>query len=409
MEPLGKTTELGEHRGVAPSSLVSELDDERLLVMTEGMTGQVSSDCGRTWGPLFQMTQDGAPMKPSLNKGHVLRLQDGRLATVYSREEDHPTAGYKAKTWYFTTSEDEGRTWSTGSQIDIPTMYDLDKGFFVTFIWGNLLQLTTGRIIVPAYWEIAGRHPGMPPAGADPVTATIQGVYRTRVADGHLYEAAMGGCYNYYSDDGGATWTICTGSMMVWPLPSEGGIGGFGVCWEPVLAELKDGRVLMFHRTNVGRLYQSFSTDGGESWTLPEATELASGDVPCWLGRLRTTGDLVVVWNQSSKEEIERGYSRGRLSIAVSTDEAATWGTPTTLELSGGLDDVDQVELPPVAHVRAKEELGTLPDNFTRSHYPRMSFVQGNVVVTFNYDYNVNGKPRRDSGLLVLPEASLYR
>ena len=35
MEPLGKTTELAEHRGVAPSSLVSELDDERLLVIAE--------------------------------------------------------------------------------------------------------------------------------------------------------------------------------------------------------------------------------------------------------------------------------------------------------------------------------------------------------------------------------------
>ena len=131
--------------------------------------------------------------------------------------------------------------------------------------------------------------------------------------------------------------------------------------------------------------------------------------MPCWLGRLRTTGDLVVVWNQSSKEEIERGYSRGRLSIAVSSDEAASWSTPITLELSGGLDDVDQVELPPIAHVRAKEDLGTLPDNFTRSHYPRLSFVQDNVVVTFNYDYHVNGERRRDSGLLVVPESSLYR
>ena len=135
---------------------------------------------------------------------------------------------------------------------------------------------------------------------------------------------------------------------------------------------------------------------------------MATGDVPCWLGRLRTTGDLVVVWNQSSKEEIERGYSRGRLSIAVSKDEAATWGKPITLELSGGLDDVDQVELPPIAHVRAGRDLGTLPDNFTRSHYPRLSFVQGNVVVTFNYDYWVNGDMRREGGLLVLPESSLY-
>jgi hypothetical protein len=409
MEPLGKTTELAEFRGVAPSTLVSEMDDKRLIVIGDGMTGQITLDSGRNWGTPFQYMQEGAPMEPSLNKGNILRLQDGRLATVYSRQENHSTANYKTRTWYFTTSDDDGKNWTKGTALDIPAMYDLDKGFFVNFLWGNLLQLTTGRLIAPAYWEIAGRHPAMPPAGDDPVTATIQGTYATRIADGHLYEAAMGGCYNYYSDDLGATWSICTGSTMVWPLPSEGGIGGFGVCWEPVVIELKDGRVMMFMRTNVGRLYQSFSSDGGENWLLPETTELASGDVPCWLGRLRTTGDLVVVWNQSSKDEIERGYSRGRLSIAVSSDEAASWSTPITLELSGGLDDVDQVELPPIAHVRAKENLGTLPDNFTRSHYPRLSFVQENVVVTFNYDYHLKGKHHRDSGLLVVPESSLYR
>ena len=71
MEPLGKTTDLAEYRGYAPSTLVSELDDERLFVIADGMTGSVSTDCGRTWSPTFQMMQDGAPMEPSLNKGHV--------------------------------------------------------------------------------------------------------------------------------------------------------------------------------------------------------------------------------------------------------------------------------------------------------------------------------------------------
>ena len=408
MTVISKVTEKAEFRGIAPSSLVSELDDRRLIVTGDGMTGHISADSGRTWGAPFQYMQDGAPMEPSLNKASILRLHDGRLGMVYSRVESVQSANYQTRTWYFATSEDEARNWSNGSPIDIPAGYDRDKGFFVQFLWGNLLQLGTGRLVAPAYREMAGRHPGMPPAGDDPVTATIQGKRQTRVADGHLYEAAMASCYNYYSDDFGETWNICTGSMMVWPLPSEGGIGGFGVCWEPVVMELKDGRVLMFMRTNVGRLYQSFSSDGGASWALPEPTELASGDVPCWPGRLKTTGDLVVAWNQSSKEEIERGYSRGRLSIAVSSDEAASWRHLTTLELSSGMDDVDRVELAPIAHVRAREDLGTLPDDYTRSHYPRLAFVQENVVVAFNYDYYVDGERRRETGLLVVPEERLY-
>lgn len=402
-----KSTKLATYRGTVPSPITSTIDNERLLVQAGGMTGQISSDSGVTWEKPFPFMQDGIPMAQSSNNGSMLLLNDGRLAMVYSREESHQTAGYKTKSWYFTTSNDDGSNWTSGSAIDIPAIYDLDKGFFVNFLWGNLLQLSTGRLIAPAYWEIAGRHPGMPPAGTDPVAATIQGQHKTRVADGHLYEAAMGGCYNYYSDDLGETWNICTGSMMVWPLPSENNIGGFGVCWEPVVIELKDGRVMMFMRTNVGRIYQSFSEDGGETWLLPETTVLASGDVPCWLGRAKTTGNIVVVWNQSSKEEIEQGYSRGRLSIATSSDEAKTWSDPMTLDLSSGMSDVDKVVLPPIAHVRAKEDLGTLPDDFTRSHYPKLSFSQDNVIVTFSYDYHINGESHRDYGLLVLPEDRL--
>ena len=74
---------------------------------------------------------------------------------------------------------------------------------------------------------------------------------------------------------------------MVWPLPSEDRLGGFAGTYEPVPIELKDGRVLMLMRTKVGRLFRSLSEDGGEHWSAATATQLATGDVPCDVGRNR--------------------------------------------------------------------------------------------------------------------------
>ena len=37
------------------------------------------------------------------------------------------------------------------------------------------------------------------------------------------------------------------------------------------------------------------------------------------------TGDLLLVWNQASAEEIQNGLSRHRLSTAISNDGGASW------------------------------------------------------------------------------------
>jgi len=219
----------------------------------------------------------------------------------------------------------------------------------------------------------------------------------------------MGGCFTYFSDDSGKSWRRSTGSIMVWPLPNEG-IGGFGATYEPVLAELKDGRLLMFMRTNVGRIYQSLSEDRGENWSLGTPTELASGDVPSWLGRLQTSRDLLVIWNQASREEIERGYSRGRLSVALSRDEAKSWQNFKTVVCSPGLDPLAKVKLSPVAHVRARDEVGVLPDGYSYHHYPTLAFVQAKACLFYNSGgMTDNGSLRAwNPTLKVVSEKSLY-
>ncbi len=403
------STEQVEYEGFPPATGgISELDENRLLITGEGPSGYISEDAGRTWDAPFPYLQGGKPLEGGPMKRGIIRLDTGDLGMVYvKKEEVAKSADYDTRGFYFATSGDDGKNWSDGVPLDMPREHDLEKGIFHV-MWGNLTQLSTGRLIAPAYWGFGGRYPEVVPATEKPVTGTIGGRLVKRVADGHTYEAAMGGCFVYYSDDPGRSWSRCTGSVMVWPLPGEDNQGGFGASFEPVVIELKDGRVMMFVRTTVGRIFQSFSEDGGAHWHLPEPTELASGDVPCFLGRLRTTGDLLVIWNQGSVEEIEKGYSRGRLSTAVSRDEGKSWGNFRTVELSGGMEDVDRVALPPVKHVRAQPDLGVLPDDYSRYDYPQLAFVQGKVVMKYGWSRYVDGERERQHKLKVVPEEWFY-
>jgi hypothetical protein len=391
-----------------PSNTICELDEDRLLATGPGPAGHISEDAGRTWGESFPYMQDGAPIDAQPMTGGVLRLNTGELGMVYRKEVDAGAAGYDTIAWYFARSGDEGKSWGPSYQIDMPAPSDPSKMIGAQHMWGNLLQLSSGRLISSAYWSMKGLHKGFPPLVDYPVSGIIRGERVGRLADGHTYESGMGACYVYYSDDLGETWTRCTGSMKVWPIPGEGNIGGSGGTYEPVVIELKDGRVLLLMRTKMGRFFQSFSSDGGDTWTLPEATTLSTGDVPCWLGRLRSTGDILVIWNQSSAKEIERGYSRGRLSVAVSKDEVNSWQRFRTVAQSDGLEDAGEVELAPVKHVRAKEDLGVLPDDFSRYDYPRLAFVHGKVVMIYKAIEFVKGERVTEQRATVVPESWFY-
>ncbi|PYV18409.1 MAG: hypothetical protein DMG07_03985, partial [Acidobacteria bacterium] len=404
----GKLSEsrLEGFKTTAPSSVFGELDDRRLLFSVGGPSGVVSDDAGRTWSKPFRYMQEGKPLAGMPMAGRATaRLSSGDLGMVYATEEKRGK-GCTLRRWFYASSRDDGRSWTAGSPIDVPATFDITHGTYVQFLWGALRQLRSGRLLCTGYWYMGGRYTDVSPAVPYPAHGYVAG---QRVnSDGHLFEAAMGGCYAYFSDDLGKSWSRSTGSLMVWPLPGEDGLGGFGAAWEPVTVELKDGRVLMLLRTNVGRIFQSISADGGDHWSLPKPTELASGDVPCCVGRLRTTGDLLVVWNQSSSDEVRNGYSRGRLSAAISRDDGKSWGNFRTIERSGGMEEVDRVKLPPVKHVRPKEQLGTFPESYARYHYPKLAFVQKQVAVTYSADTYPGGKLARRDALLVIPEDRFY-
>jgi len=119
-----------------------------------------------------------------------------------------------------------------------------------------------------------------------------------------------------YSDDNCKSWHK-TNNLKI-PVPS---IGTYGAV-EPVVVELLDGRVWMLIRSQTGRLYESFSSDGA-SWSQPRPSILISSDSPVGIVRLNDNR-LFVIWNNCLRFPYALG-GRHVLHAAISDDEGKSW------------------------------------------------------------------------------------
>lgn len=135
---------------------------------------------------------------------------------------------------YLTYSDDQGLTWS--DPIILNNMVKDDNMTFLGTGPGRGIQLKNGeyagRLLFPVY----------------------QYEYNTSLS-GNAQRSAL-----IYSDDNGVTWT--RGDFVEL---SE----GFGAMSESVPIELPDGSIILFGRTDGGKVGQAISTDGGATWTAP--------------------------------------------------------------------------------------------------------------------------------------------
>jgi len=126
----------------------------------------------------------------------------------------------------------------------------------------------------------------------------------------------------WLSDDGGRTWRQGQGAV---DQPRRGAM-------EPEVIELRDGRVLMIVRTQLGVIAASTSSDGGDTWSEPASWGVRSPESPATLRRVPATGDLLLVWNDTYDAKAGHGGKRTPLTAAVSTDEGSTWSQLRQLE-----------------------------------------------------------------------------
>ena len=260
---------------------------------TADIAARYSSDNGCTW-----TTNDEIIVK---NEGgmnvmsvSLLRLQSGEIALFYVRKNSTSDCRPVLR-----RSFDEGRTWGE------PTVCITDEVAYYVLNNDRVIQLKDGRLLIP--------------------------VSQHSWTNGEFDN--LGKVLVYISDDNGMTWR--RGKSM---LEARSPDGRRYAAQEPGVVELKDGRILMWIRTNGGCQYMCHSADRGETWSEPKPSPLVSPLSPASIKRL-PTGDLLALWNDhaSHPEMKTKGESwangwRSPLAAAISRDEGATWGDVRLVE-----------------------------------------------------------------------------
>ncbi len=280
---------------------------------------------------------------PRYTEGSIVRLNDGSLLYAVSQfsgdGSDFARASIVAR-----TSRDDGRTWgeprvlqeSTGKmnvmsvtlrRLNAPApagtiaMFYLEKNAFDDLpVYVRLSRdegATFGQRIR------VSTEPGYHVMNNDRVTQLSSGRLLAPVAstaDVHKVNHFVSFCW--ISDDGGQTWR--KGKEHV-DQPKRGAM-------EPEVIELDDRRVLMIMRTQLGHIATSYSADGGETWSEPGKLSVKSPEAPATLRRIPSTGDLLLIWNNTFTPGAGHGGQRTPLTAAISTDEGKAWRQIRNLE-----------------------------------------------------------------------------
>ena len=348
-------------------------DDYGYLTMRE------SHDKGRTWGDAWGLADKSGKRIKGFHET-VFRLKSGKVGLVYNDSENFPT-GIPGRDGgsgiMFRESEDEGRTWT-----DPVVVYPLHA----LCCSGYVVVLSNGRIVAPAFRWI-GHDPS--PESEEFTAPTIS------------YSFAC------VSDDEGKTWRASYSQLIISHYRFSTDLE------EPAVIELTDGRLLMHLRSQVGRPYRSYSTDRGMTWSRPEPLPIAASYAPALLRRV-PTGEILMIWNQSSRGESLMGLDRHRLSCAISREEGETWENFKNLE---SLDYRTVLEPPPADRLeiiqRWDEPVGQCQPGDTERYprapgvlricYPDVLFADNEAVVVYDYGLGTLGKGTFGIKLRVIP------
>jgi sialidase-1 len=246
-----------------------------------------STDGGRTWGPRFTLQENTG--QANVMSVTLVRSRTGDLLFFYLQKNS--TTDLKA---WVRRSTDDAKTWGA------PTLVTPEAGYHVMNN-ARVVQLRSGRLLVPV--------------STAPQVGTKNDNFKTVV---------------YLSDDDGRTWRRGTALLSA---PKRGAM-------EPGLIECKDGRVLQIIRTQTGRIWHSYSRDGGDSWAEATPWTIEAPEAPATLARVPATADWLLVWNPivvwTNPEKTVLGANHGGprtpLAAMISHDEGQTWSPRKPIE-----------------------------------------------------------------------------
>jgi lysophospholipase L1-like esterase len=255
-----------------------------------------SSDNGRTWGQpstLFSLPGSEGTfgyydfLVDRTGEMHFFFLLDPSTGTTHRQDL---TKESELDIWYVKSSAG-GTAWRAPKQIWRGRGGDLL----------SVIQLHSGRLLLPISFRTQ-RSWGNRGGDFDAFTYS-----------GQFDSSAL------YSDDDGESWHQSP-SVLRTTTPDIETIEG---AVEPVALQLKDGRVWMLIRSQMGRFYESYSSDDGNTWSPAVPTSLISSDSPPALARL-SDGRIVMFLNRNLRFPYAYG-GRQVLHAAISDDEGVTW------------------------------------------------------------------------------------
>lgn len=234
------------------------------------IAARTTRDGGQTWESEREITRlpEGRSAHPTAfrardGSSHVFFL--GYKQHAWDRETENPTENTRSDLWTV-RSNDDGKSWSQPQMIF--------KGYSGST--NGAEETSDGNLVVPFSHYVA-----------DP---------------GRLVSRTV------VSQDGGKTWK--PGNKI-----DIGGAGDHAGAVEPCVIELTDKRLWMVIRTARKFFWESFSKDGGLTWSEAEPTTIRSSHSPGHVIRM-ADGRLALAWNPDGRRE---------LCLAFSKDEGRTW------------------------------------------------------------------------------------
>ena len=266
-----------------------------------------SDDDGRTWygeDILVTMADDGLTHDPknpqNIMEISLMRMRNSDIGLFYEIRRTLLDTRLVLR-----RSSDEGKTWSG------PVICSTSIGYHC-ICHDRVIRLSNGRILAP------------------------DSIFRIRLDDLDFTDPTApekawdgyGDCIFHVSDDDGLTWCETPGRIKLAVPATNNGLQ------EPMVIELKNGVLWCLSRTDLGRQYESYSMNRGETWTAPQPSRFTSPLSPMVIKRVAKTDSLIAVWNPvpvtiSENYKANKWWQvypkRSPLVAAISRDDGQIW------------------------------------------------------------------------------------
>ena len=278
---------------------------------TADLYGMISSDGGESFGEPFSVFSCEDVGADNIMSVSLLRMANGDIGLFYLQK--HNTEMFCLP--YLTRSSDEGRTWHGHTKCV------KNDGYYVLNN-DRVIRLEGGRLLMALAKHSSGKNP-----------------------DGKRF-FGEGAVYILASDDDGRTWDPLAENIKlpftVWNDRGAGKLWSSSSAMEPGLIQLENGLIWCYIRTTVGRQYEMFSEDNGQTWTVPSPSRFTSPSAPLCVKKL-SDNRLLAVWNpipkyNGSKDVVDGVWTDGRkqLNLAILDQEAKNFQFSKVVEYDEG-------------------------------------------------------------------------